>query len=158
MENLEIKSGEGLGDIKFGMTEDQLIKLIGEPDEIEEYADEDNEDDETETWHYDEFEISVSFDRSVEWRLVNIAVSSPDSTFMGEHLIGLNREELIDKLKDLGLTQLGFEDYSEEGSDSKMIFAHEVGINFWLEDGELTEIQWGPLFIDDDTIKWPELN
>ncbi len=162
----EIKSGEGLGPIKFGMTREQLEKLIGEPDEIEDYsysddddADEDDEVDEgaTELWHYDDLEMSVSFDEEVDWRLVNIAVSSADYTFKGQKIIGLGREEFIAKLKELGIGNLKMEDCSSEDSPNhKLIASEELGINFWLESDVLAEIQWGPIFIDEDTILWPK--
>ncbi len=171
-DNKEIKSGEGLGKIKFGMTREQLEKLIGEPDEIEDFSyssdedddlvneDEDNEEDEdaqTELWHYDNLELSVSFDEEVDWRLVNIAVSSSDYTFKGEKIIGLGRAELLDTLKKLGLTNLKQEDHSsKESPNHKLVASEALGINFWLENDVLAEMQWGPLFIDDDTIVWPK--
>ena len=31
-----------------------------------------------------------------------------------------------------------------------------LGINFWFDYNKLTEIQISPLFIDNNTIKWPE--
>lgn len=166
-DNKEIKSGEGLGKIKFGMSRDELKKLIGEPDEIEDfsypvYEDENDivdeeEETQTELWHFDDLEMSVSFDEEVDWRLVNIAVSSPDYTFKGEKVIGLERDALLATLKRLGLENLKVEDCSSaENPNHKLVAAEGLGINFWLENDVLAEIQWGPIFVDDDTIIWPK--
>ena len=44
----------------------------------------------------------------------------------------------------------------DDTEDHKVIEIDEKSINFWLTDGVLDEIQWSPLFINDDTIKWPK--
>jgi len=157
MEIKDIIIGVGLGPIKFGITRDELIEIIGEPDEIDEFSYSETEEDMTESWHYDELEMSVSFDEEQDWRLSNIAVSSEDYEFKGEFLIGMGREELLAKLSEMNLGELEIVDYSnEENPDHKLISFDDYGINFWLENGELDEIQWSPLINDDDTINWPK--
>lgn len=165
MQNKEIKSGVGLGNIKFGMTREELEKLIGEPDDIEDLLlgdgpeddlTDEEEESESELWHYDDLEMSVSFDEVVDWRLVNIAVSSSDYTFNGVPIIGLDRAALLDVLKKAGVTDLEVEDCSAPDSPNQMqISSESLGINFWLENDVLAEVQWGPLFEDEDTVKWP---
>jgi hypothetical protein len=164
MENLDIKSGEGLGKVKFGMSRDSLKALIGEPDEVENYSYDDEEgeykeddDDLTELWHYDDLELSVSFDKLEDWRLINMAVSAPEYLFHGHKVIGMGRNELITLLKSLNLGELAFEDYSSaESPNHKLISIEEAGVNFWLENEVLTEIQWGPRFNNDDSVIWPK--
>ena len=156
MDIKEIKTGHGLGTITFGMTRDQVRAILGEPDDIDEYSDSDLEDDSSESWHYDELEISLSFDEDADWKLVTIAVSSPDYTFHNKNLIGLQADELMTELKAFDLGDYDTDDWSsEEIPDHKLISFPESQMNFWLEDGELTEIQWGPLFLDEETIQWP---
>lgn len=156
MDIKDIKTGEGLGIIKFGMTREQVRAILGEPDDIDTYSDSDLEDDASESWHYDELEISLSFDEDTDWKLVTIAVSSPNYAFHNKNLIGLPAEALMAELKPLELGDYESEDWSsEEIPDHKLISFPEVQLNFWFEDGELTEIQWGPLFSDEDTIRWP---
>lgn len=157
MNNKEIKIGEGLGDLKFGMSREQVKAILGEPDDIDRYSDSDLEDDASESWHYDEPEISLSFDEDVDWKLVTIAVSSPAYELLNKKLIGLDSEALMAELKSMELGDFETEDWSsEELPDHKLISYPETQINFWLEDGELTEIQWGPLFSDEETIRWPD--
>lgn len=152
----DIKPGEGLGIIKFGMTRAQVQALLGEPDDMDAYADPDL-DYASESWHYDELEVSLTFDEDVDWKLVTIAVSSPDYELHNKKLIGLSTEALLEAVKDLELGEYETEDWSsEEVPDHKLISFPGPQLNFWLEDGELTEIQWGLLFSDEETVRWPD--
>lgn len=56
----EINFGEGIGELKFGMTKDQVSSLLGKPDEIENIPGIDEEvNDDLVSWHYDNLEISL---------------------------------------------------------------------------------------------------
>jgi hypothetical protein len=157
MELKDIKPGEGLGQIKFGMTRDQVKKILGEPNEKENFSYTDSDEDFTESWHYDELELSAGFDEDVDWKLATLAISSDEYELMGKKLIGMSREELLATLADLDIKDLETEDCSsDESPDSLFISSEEKGITFWLEEGILTEIQWNPFYIDEETILWPE--
>lgn len=149
--------GQGLGPIKFGMTRDQLTHLIGEPDEVEENVDIDEDlDEQAEAWHYDDLEASFSFDIEDDWRLGMIAISHEDATLSGRKLIGMGRQELLEMLQDMGFEDLVFEDWSDdEDPDRQLVQSDAAAINFWLEDGELCEVQWGPRMLDEETVDWP---
>lgn len=152
----EIKPGTGLGSIVFGMTRDQLRNLLGEPDEIEKQSHDENDEDVTESWHYDEIEVSVSFEKIEEDKLCTIAVSSPEVVLNGKHPIGMSAKELEDLLKGMDVKNPVREDWSSaDAPDYHSITAEEIEMVFWIEDGEVMDIQWGPFFIDEDTIKWP---
>jgi hypothetical protein len=153
----EIIIGQGLGPVKFGMTREQVESVLGEPDEIEENVDIDEDLDEaSEAWHYDDLEMSASFDIEDDWRLGMLATSSEDATLQGHTLIGLERNQLLETLQDMGFEDLVFEDWSDdEDPDRKLVQSDAAAMNFWLEDGVLSEIQWGPRYIDDETIDWP---
>ena len=43
-----------------------------------------------------------------------------------------------------------------ESPTHELISSDQLGINFWFDEDTLSEVQWGPLFVDDETIKWPE--
>ena len=168
----DIRPGQGLGLLKFGMTRHQVRMLLGEPDEMdalvynEEGSDEvdalvynEEGSDAGEAWHYDTLELSVSFDRHADWKLVSMAVSSPEYTFNGTPLIQLNKTELLRQLKMLGISDLDQEDLSTSDAPNYHLLSSEgLCINFFLEEDKLSEIQWSPLFEEDDTIIWPELN
>lgn len=152
----DIQAGQGLGRIKFGISREELKKILGEPDEVDRFSHSDAEDDLTESWHYDELDLSASFDQQEDWRLTTLSVSSPEYELEGESLIGLPKKEVTDRLKKLGLTDLESEDWSSaESPNHLLISSEEAGMNFWLDEGLLTEIQWGPLISEDDSLEWP---
>lgn len=147
----DILPGEGLGKIRFGMSREELEKLIGEPDEIDSNSYSNAEESLTESWHYDTLNLSVSFDEEYDWELMTLSVSGPEYEFIGKQLIGLQKYKLTETLKSMGIENLVFEDWStEEDPEHHLLAAEEAGMNFWLDKGVLTEIQWSPLFIDEE--------
>lgn len=151
---IDIKPGEGFGKVLFGMTREQVREILGSPDEIETET-EDGEN--MEHWHYDQHEMSVLFSGADGWKLLSFAVGNPLCTLEGEKLIGLNETQLHDALERLGISEeLEYEDISsDEFPDHIMVYCNELAMNFWLDAGILSEIQWGPFMKDDETIDWP---
>ena len=153
----EIKYGYGLGNLKFGMTKYEVKLMLGEPSYIDEYSHSDSDNDLTESWQYDELELSISFDEEEDWKLTMMSVNSNFYEFEGKSLIGKSEKDILADLASLNIEDTYLEDVSErDGENHKVIEIDDKSINFWFIDGVLDEIQWSPLFIDDDTIKWPE--
>ena len=62
---IDIKPLQGLGEIKFGFSRNQIKEIVGEPSEVDAFKYDEDEDDElTEAWHYDEKELSFSFEEA----------------------------------------------------------------------------------------------
>lgn len=155
MNTSEIKIGIGLGDIKFGMTRDELKKLAGEPTEIDTFNASGDEDEYlTESWHYDDEEFSVSFDEEDNWKLTTISSSSENSV-LGEKLIGKKIDDVLSFLEKMGLGENELEDLSDENINQKLVSYLRASLNLWFENDILSEIQWGVLWSDEDTPKWP---
>jgi len=153
---IEIKPGQGLGVLKFGMSRSEVKLLLGQPSFIDEYSHSDSTNDLTESWEYDDLALSISFDEEENWRLTMISVTSDFYQLDGKSLIGSKEENIIAALTSLKFKDIALEDCSEiDGENHKVIEIEEKSINFWFIDGVLDEIQWSPLFIDDDTIQWP---
>ncbi len=153
-----IIEGEGLGDLKFGLYKDDVKLILGQPNEIVEYSYTNSDEDLTESWHYDELDLSIGFDEEDDWRLVTIAISSSNFKFRDFSPIGLSKDELTKKFDELNINDLEYEDWSSEESPSHELLTSDLlGINFWFDDNQLSEVQWGPHFIDDENIKWPKI-
>lgn len=151
MKNKEILPGKGLGELKFGMSRDEVLSVLGKPDDVDTYDDDEIEDEGSESWHYDDLEISLSFDEEEDWVLTTIAVSNPSHTFMGHELIGLTKSELLAVLESLEINNLDIEDWSsEEVPNHLLISSNDLQVNFWLEDEIVSEIQWGAFVEEDD--------
>lgn len=154
---LDIKPGTGLGKLKFGMSREQVKSILGEPDaqEITHYGE--DETDKSDAWEYHSLRLDLSFEEAEDWRLTILSVSSEDYLFKESSLIGLDQEELMEELELLGLKDLEIEDLSsEDHPEQTLISSEKFGVNFWLHKEILEEIQWGPLFVDDNTIQWPQ--
>ena len=136
-----IYPGKGLGDVKFGMTPEQVDAILGKPSEIE-TGDFGVPNEEAEdffiTWHYDEDEISMEFEKIDEvFRLVILSVTSEEFIYNGKTIIGKTWTDLKPHLSDLHLTK----DESEE-DNSFVLFSDLLNISFWFEGDTLTEVQW----------------
>lgn len=152
-----IKLGKGLGDLQFGMSREDFKKIMGEPDEVEVIENEEMPEDQSEAWHYDEVELSASFDKMEDWRLTSLAVSSDDYTFEGIDLIGLSQQEVMNQIEMMDLGDISLEELSEEEENSQQIATLlDVSLNLWFDNGILSEIQWGPYWDDDEEeLIWP---
>ena len=140
----------GLGDIKFGLNRNQVKEILGEPDEIDAFAyDEETQGDLTESWHYDEMELSCSFDESEDWKMVNISVSSIIYILNGEPVIGLSKENLITLIDNANLGEI------EEDEENQVITVIDSQVNFWFDEEGVSEIQWSVNWDEDDNPIWP---
>ena len=154
----EIKSGVGLGSLSFGMSKDDVKGILGEPNETEvsSFVDEDDDEVQLETWHYDDLEMSVGFDEEEDWKLISLGVTSESYTLFEKSLIGLSKEEVATELKGVEVTDLVLEDIEAiEESSNELLSSEKLGINFWFDQDVLSEIQWGPKFNEDESIVWP---
>ncbi|MFA6401982.1 MAG: hypothetical protein WCX31_10205 [Salinivirgaceae bacterium] len=150
LENIEI--GIGIGPLRFGMEREEAKKLMGEPDEVEEYDETEDMLGRSEIWHYDDQEISLSFEEGEEWTLVAIATSSEDVTIAGKKMIGLAKEEVFKFATEFQLGEMEEEQLTDEdGISSTVLSFYESGMNLWFEDNLLSEIQWGALW-DEETL------
>lgn len=154
----EIIPGVGIGDIKFGMSREEVRKIAGKPDDIENLPGFEEEISDTlESWHYDEYEFSLVFDADYEWKMVSVAVSDPFFTFHGKSIVGMDKQDVMDLLEQNNIEISSIEDVSdEENPDLELIESENDGLMIWLEDGEVIEMQILPDVEEDgETVIWP---
>lgn len=149
--------GEGLPNIKFGMTKSQIKKLIGAPDESEVYTFSEEESDITEAWHYDELGLSLSFDQENDWLLGSIAISDDEYKLGKLSVIGMDQEALLDTLKKFSIDTITIESHidTDDGTEVILVNCEDDNICFWLEDDVVSEVKWSPRWIDTDLLEWP---
>jgi hypothetical protein len=154
-QHTDILPGRGLGKLVFGTSREEVIKLLGEPSEKESYSLSDIGDDETEAWHYDELDLSLSFDEENDWKLSSIAVSSPDYTLDGKSIIGKTKQEVMDAMagKNWGTPEED-EEVKAENSGNTLMHVDDASMSLWFENDTLSELQIGPFF-KNDGILWP---
>lgn len=150
-----INLGQGLGSLKFGSSREQTIEQLGKPSEKDMFSLSDGEEDDSEAWHYDTLDVSLSFDQENDWKLTSIAISSPDYTLNGISLIGKTKDEVLKALEnsDLGEVEED-EEIAADNPDSCLLYLDEVTLSLWFDEDVLTELQWGP-FHNNHEIVWP---
>ncbi|MGB0868194.1 MAG: hypothetical protein ACPGSD_01240 [Flavobacteriales bacterium] len=150
MKTIEI--GVGIEEIKFGMLKADVEKVLGKPDEIDKELYGENEEAMLESWHYDELDLSLGFDEDEDWKLITVAVSDSKYTLKDKALVGLKISEIIDVLNAMGYDEIEL----EEDEEISVLYLDDQSMKIWLENQVVTEVQWGPLFQDEDTIAWPK--
>lgn len=146
MTSNEIKLGEGLGDLFFGMSRMDVRKVLGDPDEIEVYKYTEDSDEMAESWHFDKEEISLTFfEEDADWQLETIAVSSKKYKLKGTSFVGMSHDDVIAAVQKLDLGD--FEDEKVDGDTSqKLIHLLDHNLFFWSDFDVVQEIQWEPLW------------
>lgn len=154
---VEILPGFGLGVIKFGMERNQVKMILGEPDEKDVFFMTESDDSEAEVWYYDDDCLSLSFDAADNWRLVTIEIDHEKYTFKNISFFNKSKLQIIKALEELKVTDVKHESVPmDEAPNHELISSESLGINFWLDDDVVTEIQWGPFFNADESVKWPK--
>ncbi len=146
-----VTPGQGIGKLLFGLKKSQVQNLLGEPDEVEPAEDQDH----LEYWHYDTQGISLVFDAVENMRLTTIVSANEDTALFGEPIINMSRDRLIELLRKKGHKTLNFTEDYDDGAKLETVESDEIEMLFWLREGQVTEVQFGPFFIDEDTINWP---
>ena len=143
----------GFDNIKFGISRNKIIEILGDPSNIvkEKYADE-SIDLFLEYQHLG-FDLILSSDDN--YRLGSINFYSTDFTFKGLTLIDLSEEDLKNKTADL-IPDLNLEDNFVD-LDSKDYYSELNGMSLWINGNIVDSITIYPQFGgDDDTIIWPD--
>ena len=151
-----IKPGTGLDDILFGIKPDELEQILGKPSG---YEPSDNEDGLT-MIHYDDLNLSFGFSDVFGNRLLSIITNNENAKIDDITLIGDSMQDVLDKLEVLGITDIDIEDISnDEFPNQQLLTVFEYSLNFWFDNDELAEIQWGPFWeYEKDKPVWPKHN
>lgn len=150
-----ISLGQGLGSLKFGSSREETQAILGKPSEKDMFSLSDDEGDDSEAWHYDTLDISLSFDEENDWKLTSIAISSPEYTLNGMSLIGKTKDEVLNALEDQDWGEIEEdEEIAADNPDSCLLYLDEVTLSLWFDQDILTELQWGPYHRNHEII-WP---
>ena len=149
----------GFDKVKFGMSRDQVIKVLGQPDEIEEdqnYGD--TPEELTTVFYYDEMGVSLSFDKEEKYRLTEISFED-DQFSLGDIKVGMKKDAAFAAAEKAKLGEPYEDDLTDDLQDNEELESftfEDTNVSLWFEKDILVTIQIGPDWIDDDTIKWPK--
>lgn len=139
---MELKLKYGIDNIVFGMTEFDIVKILGNPDKI---SKDDNED---VFYQYNESKIRVTFLSDEQGKLGNISCANSKLLFKGKKIIGSSVAEvksLFNEIEDWEIDRYEtFDSYYNE----------EVNLTLNVEYDEITYIDIFVPFNDSDEYEW----
>ena len=135
--NLEIKIKEGLGDLRFGMTEEQIKAIMSRPDEVEHI--ENAADEPTTVMHYNDHGITLFLEDEPQV-LACIDLANEQCTLFGKEVFDLNERELVKLMVANDLTE---QDVDQEDWGERRVSFPQGNIDFYFANGEMTSIIMG---------------
>ncbi|MDD2204831.1 MAG: hypothetical protein PHU62_06015 [Bacteroidales bacterium] len=138
----------GIGNLKFGTTIDDVVKLLGEANEIEEFNDEDCFN--TTLLTYYEQELDLFFEGSDKFVFSAIGVDNPDATLFGKKIFDMKEPEIIALMEENGYFE--HDESFDEECNEKCISFEEACFDFYFEEDELISVNYGVLVSDDGQI------
>ena len=140
MENLIIEPLKGYGDIKFGMSIDEVVSVLGTPSNHEELDPiiEGNESSSI-LYDYDDLAASICFEGTDKMLVSSISTINEDATLFGENIYDMNRNQVIELMK-----KNGYKEYDEEEQEGDTCLIYdELMLDFYFNEGELIDVVWG---------------
>ncbi len=144
--NFTIIPRKGFGDLVFGLTIEQALKLVGEAQEMEQI--DDDEIVNTIILHYWDKATSLFFEGSAKPVLSCVETDNEDATLFGAKVFELDQNEIIDLMK-----KHGYKTYETEMEEGEKRLSFEEGlIDFFFKDARLIAINWGVMVTDEGEI------
>lgn len=135
--NLEIKIKEGLGDLRFGMTEEQIKAIMSHPDEVEHI--ENAADEPTTVMHYNDLGITLFLEKEPQV-LACIDIANDECTLFGKEVFCLDERALV---KLMVANDFAEQDVEQEDWGERRVSFTRGNIDFYFDDGEMTSIIMG---------------
>ena len=130
---LEIKIHQGIGDIYFDMPVEEVVDIMGQPEEVENI---DNATDETTTvLRYDEG-LTLFFEGENPL-LSCIDISNEETTLYGKQLFTMNEKSIVKLMVNNGLFE---QDVDDEDWGERRVTFNEGNIDFYFEDNQLMSV------------------
>ena len=143
---MRIKIGVGLDNLVFGMSQEEVKKIMGCPDKISETEKEDGI-----VYYFNDPLIKTKFDKNEDCKMYSIEVYNPEVFMFNQKIINMNKDEFLNLLKSNGYCETVEEDYTFFDT----IFCEEIWSTFSFELGRLTDMEFSPLSDKDGKSIWP---
>ncbi len=136
--------GQGIGPIKFGMTRDEIIEIIGKPDEEEK---DNNGEDEILTMFYDKIltdftlELFEGDDENGKdvFRLTSLLCSNPDYTLDNKIHFGDTEEQFVKYTKSLKAADADIQ--TDQETKERFLYYDDLGLMAIFDKEGLASIQ-----------------
>ena len=141
MKDFTIQPLKGYGEIPFGMTLDDTVKLLNMPDFYEELSDMEETGNRSIFYEYQEIQTNIYFEGITKSVVACFETENKAATLYGKKVFELEKGEVINLMK-----ANGFKELEEENEDNELRVSFEDAlIDFFFEDETLTAVSWGVL-------------
>lgn len=145
---MDIKLGEGVDSIQFGITKSKSIDLLGEPDKVYET------DSDCERLQFNDILLELSFESDNENLLGWIEVHNPKAELFGLKLLG----KTIADVKMLLTEHLKYEPETDDYGSMVSLSYDNHWLELQFEFDRLNCINFGVLYDESDSPIWPAQN
>ena len=148
MKNFTIEPLKGYGEIPFGMTIDETVKMLNMPDFYEELSDMEETGNRSVFYEYDNIATNIYFEGITKSVVACFETENQEATLYGKKVFGLKKDEVIAMMK-----AEGFKDLEEETEDGELRVSFEDAlVDFFFEGDKMTAVSWGVLVDDQGNI------
>ena len=141
MNDFTIVPLKGYGEIPFGMTLDETVKLLNMPDFYEELNDMEETGNRSIYYEYDAISTNIYFEGITKSVVACFETENEAATLYGKKVFDLNKNEVIKLMK-----SQGFKDLEEETEDGELRVSFEDAlIDFFFDGDTMTAVSWGVL-------------
>ena len=148
MKDFTIMPLKGYGEIPFGMTIDEAVKILNMPDFYEELNDMEETGNRSIYYEYDELATNIYFEGITKSVVACFETENEAATLYGQKVFDLKKEDVIKLMKDNG-----FKELEEDTEDGELRVSFEDALIDFFFDGEtMTAVSWGVLVDDQGEI------
>ncbi len=143
---MEINIGVGLEDIRFGMYQDEVKGIWGEPNRINT-----EEKEQGIVYYFNSKMVKLKFDLDENEKLYSIEVHNPKVKMFDKHIFLKTKKEIENYLINNGYSDFEYDLYDT----FETLFCREIWTTFEFVFERLRSVEFSPLFKNDDDIIWP---
>ena len=148
MENFAIEPLKGYGEIPFGMTLDEAVKMLGMPNFYEELNDMEETENRSIYYEYDDLQTNIYFEGITKSVVACFETENENATLYGKKVFDLDQNAVIEMMKAKGFIEL-----EQETEDGELRISFEDAlIDFFFDEGGMTAVSWGVLVDDQGNI------
>ena len=141
MKEFKIEPLKGYGEIPFGMTLNEAIKVLGMPVFYEELSDMEETENRSIYYEYEDLKTSIYFEGITKSVVACFETDNTEATLYGEKVFQLDKAAIMELLK-----QHGHVDFEQENEDGETRISFEdILVDFFFDGEALSAVSWGVL-------------
>ena len=139
---------KGYGEIPFGLTLDEAVKLLNMPDFYEELNDMEETGNRSIYYEYNDIQTNIYFEGITKSVAACFETENESATLYGQKVFGLKKDEVIKLMQANGFKEL---EEDEEDGEHRVSFEDAL-TDFFFDGDKMTAVSWGVLVDDQGEI------